>query len=426
MSLGTSFQSFCKEIQFVDNKVSVSCKEITKKLNKHYYDLASEEKEHSFVVGSIGRGTAVKNTSDVDIIFQLPNSVFQKYDSYESNGQSALLQEIKTILQERYPNTDIKGDGQVVVIDFDLYTIELVPAFLQMNNTFKHPDTHDGGSWKTTDPLSEQEAAQKCDEAASGCYRNICRLIRVWKNERGLLFGGLLIDSLVYKVFCEKEFYTDCTYSDYYTILIDVFEYFSRLVADQQYWFALGSNQKVYSKNNSFIKAAKNSCEDLKKAESDSDKESTLVKLFGNTFPHENQRTYDCEIDTEEFVDNIFPVDIKFNLEIDCIVSQDGFRDFSLRKQMAMGKYTLRHNKHLSFSIIESTVPESYDIYWKVRNVGPIAVQKRMIRGQIVKTNKKVHIEHSSFQGPHFVECFIVKNGICVARDRIEVPIGSC
>ena len=49
-------------------------------------------------------------------------------------------------LKERYPKTDISGDGQVVVIEFNHYTVELVPGFKQPDNRFKYPDTHDGGA----------------------------------------------------------------------------------------------------------------------------------------------------------------------------------------------------------------------------------------------------------------------------------------
>ena len=65
-----------------------------------------------------------------------------------------------------------------------------------------------------------------------------------------------------------------------------------------------------------------------------------------------------------------------------------------------------------------------YDIYWKVRNVGPVAESKNCIRGQIEKTNLHTHREHTDFQGSHYVECYLVKNNICVARAHISVPIG--
>lgn len=425
MSIGESFKAFCKEIHFNNDDITTTCKEITKKLNKHYYDSVGDDTSHLFYVGSVGRGTAVKNTSDVDLIFNLPSEIYSKYNSYDSNGQSALLQDIKDILKERYPKTTIRGDGQVVVIEFDLFTVELVPAFLQDDVTFKYPDTHDGGSWKTTNPISEQKASQKCNELSNGLFCDFCRLIRAWKNEQGISVGGLLIDTLIYKVFCENNYYSDYDYSEYYAILCDVLSFFGKQDKNQSYWYALGSNQKVYSKSNTFIRKANNAYELLIKAETKSDKESILVSLFGSDFPHEDKRAISPDIDTEEFIEKLFPIDIRYTLAIDCIVSQKGFRDFSLRK-LLFEKQILRHNKQLSFSISNCTVPRPYDIYWKVRNVGPVAIQKKMIRGQIIKTNSGTHSERTSFQGPHYVECYIVKNGVCVARDKIDVPIGSC
>ena len=113
-----SFKSFCKDLVFDTEAVSTSCKEITKKLNSYYYDEQGNDTDHFYYVGSVGRRTAIKNVSDIDVIFDLPTSTYIRFNAYESNGQSALLQEVKEVLKERYPKTDIKGDGQVVVIEF--------------------------------------------------------------------------------------------------------------------------------------------------------------------------------------------------------------------------------------------------------------------------------------------------------------------
>ncbi|WP_309141900.1 nucleotide-binding domain-containing protein [Streptomyces griseicoloratus] len=48
------------------------------------------------------------------------------------------------------------------------------------------------------------------------------------------------------------------------------------------------------------------------------------------------------------------------------------------------------------------------------------------MRGQILDSSKRgVRIEHSDFKGEHVVECYVVKDGVVVARDRIDVPIGN-
>lgn len=63
---------------------------------------------------------------------------------------------------------------------------------------------------------------------------------------------------------------------------------------------------------------------------------------------------------------------------------------------------------------------------WKVLNRGPEAERRNSIRGQIVdSTVSGVRDERSDFRGEHLVECYIVKDGIVVARDRIDVPIST-
>ena len=257
MSISSNLKEFCNNIKIDNfNEMETSFKEITKKLNNHYYDLHKDDKSNSYIVGSVGRNTAIKNTSDLDIIFNLPKSTYKKFDSYDSNGQSQLLQEVKKVLKNRYPKTDISGDGQVVVIEFSKYTVELVPAFLQNDNKFKYPDTHNGGSWKYTDPLSEQDECDNCNNESNNKYYDFCHIIRAWKNELGFSFSGLLIDTLVYNHFKKQDYYSE--EEDYFKIFKELLCYLKNCDEEQSFWYAVGSNQKVYNNDCKFVKKLKN------------------------------------------------------------------------------------------------------------------------------------------------------------------------
>lgn len=145
-----SFENFFESISLDSlSEYQSSIESLTKLLNKKYYDLDSVD-DHCLVVGSVGRQTAVSETSDLDLLFVLPQEVYTRFNAYDSNGQSALLQEVKKTIKSRYSKTDIKGDGQAVVINFTdrFYSIDLVPAFEQDDGSFNYPDSNDGGSWK--------------------------------------------------------------------------------------------------------------------------------------------------------------------------------------------------------------------------------------------------------------------------------------
>ena len=80
MGLADWFRTFCGNIQ-VQNGAAISSryKAITKRLNTDFWETDSDM-SHSLQVGSYGRNTAIHGTSDVDMIFQLPSSVYKQYD----------------------------------------------------------------------------------------------------------------------------------------------------------------------------------------------------------------------------------------------------------------------------------------------------------------------------------------------------------
>lgn len=430
MSLSNDFKEFCEdELYMTDEeweKWENRLKEITKRLNRKYYsldELDNQETDNGLIVGSVGRTTAVRNVSDFDYIFSLPSEVYRRFDSYEGNGQSALLQEIKNELLKRYPNTKIKGDGQVVVIDFsDGGKIELVPAFEQSDGNFKYPDSRNGGSWKTTKPKPEIEKSKSLNSNFNNHFSNLTRLIRQWKNHMGFSFKGLLIDTLISDLIDDKGI-SEIYYSDYNILLKDIFEYFSNQDKNREYWYALGSNQKIYNNDGAkFINKAKQA---LKKIEDASEEKLTEVyrQLFGRKFAQSTSTTNRAS--NEEFIDELFSIDIRYNIVLECEITQDGFQK-ALLSDFLKSRFKIKNRKSLDFEIIQSDIPDNLlsDVkyYWKVRNIGAEAIRRNCERGAIF-SGKIKHHEDSQFKGDHYVECYAVLDNTVIARDRITVPI---
>ena len=169
---------------------------IKNKLDGHYY--GRNTKDSIIIVGSIGRFTAITKTSDYDVLYILPDEIFKRFDRYKGNGQSALLQDVKSIVKETYDKTDIRADGQVIDIMFKEGTIELVPSFKQQDGSFIYPDSNNGGKWKYTKPIEEIQLAIRAKNNSSDLYNYLCFLLRQWKNHKGFAFKGLLIDTLVF------------------------------------------------------------------------------------------------------------------------------------------------------------------------------------------------------------------------------------
>lgn len=149
-------------------------------LNRRYYGSTSET-EHSFLVGSWGKDTAMRPPRDVDLYFVLPVAVHTRFQAHVWNRQSALLQEVKAALQETNRDTDMSGDGQVVVVRFGSYSVEVVPAFLLTNGRYWICNTNDGGSYKETDPWAEVGYINTIDQANNNNLRPLIRMLKAWQ-----------------------------------------------------------------------------------------------------------------------------------------------------------------------------------------------------------------------------------------------------
>ena len=252
MGLADWFHTFCGDIQVRNGPViSRRYKAITKRLNTDFWSTDSDT-SHSLYVGSYGRNTAIHGTSDVDMIFRLPSSVFHQYDSYEGNGQSALLQAVRTSVKKTYFATAIGADGQVILVSFDDgITFELVPGFVNNHDSYTYPDSNSGGSWKTTNPKPEIEAIRTRNNECNSNLIPLCRMMRSWKDKWSVPLGGLLIDTLAYQFIINWE-HRDKSYFYYDYMCRDFFAFMAGQDKEQEYWKAAGSGQWVYAGKGQF------------------------------------------------------------------------------------------------------------------------------------------------------------------------------
>lgn len=248
MGLADWFSGFCANLRVQDGgTISTRYKRITQRLNTDFWTTTSDT-AHSLYVGSYGRNTAIQGFSDLDMIFQLPYEVYEKYNNYTGNGQSALLQAVKTSIEKTYSTTSIKADGQVILVPFDDGIIfEVVPAFINDDKSYTHPDANAGGSWKKTNPRPEIEAIRQRNSVCNNNLVPLCRMTRAWKNKWTVPIGGLLIDTLAYQ-FIENYSHRDKSYIYYDYMCRDFFKWMSEQNEAQEYWKAPGSGQYVYGK----------------------------------------------------------------------------------------------------------------------------------------------------------------------------------
>lgn len=367
MTVSSSFSTFLDNIK-VDNyeKIGSRYNEITKKLNKKFRDTDSET-ANSLRVGSYGRYTGIKGISDLDLLYIMPKS---KWDTYK-NSPKTLLADVRDALQERYPTTDIKYDRLVVDVFFKDFTFEVQPVFEEEGDdgytNYKYPDTK-YGCYKITKPKQEQNAMTEFKENHGTHHRLLCKMTRSWKNNMGVAMGGLLVDTLAYNFLKERDDYDFSSFSDFDEMCKDFFEYLKEQ-PKQDHYQALGSNQDVKVKHpfrhkaNQAYKKAKNAIDEANETE----RNNTWREIFGKDFPKAGSKVSAFSslnreyTDNEQFIEDSYPVDILYELKINCLIERNGFRPSYLR-DVLLKKEWLPHDYTLKFFIENTDTPGDFEV----------------------------------------------------------------
>lgn len=406
------------------NAIAARRDEITKALNADFRGISGST-DNRLMIGSYGRHTAIRSISDLDMIFILPPKHRSAYRN--DTGPRRVLNRVRDVLKARYPRTDIRVDQCVVRVQFSNFKFEVQPAFENEDSSFDYPDTG-ARAWKVTKPRDEIEATRACNERTSGTMRHLARMTRAWKNTNGVPVGGLLIDTFVHNFFENTSDYDGAGTDTYDLLARDFFHYLSD-EPDQNYYLALGSNQRVRVKGRFQPKAGRAYQRAIEAIELGNEAAANKKwrEVFGPSVPLQKaSETSLFYTDTEEFIESSYAIDISHTVAIDCQVTQAGWRPASLRDMLTRSAVLLP-NKDLAFTVSECHVEAPYRIMWKVLNRGDEAERRNEVRGQIIEPNTADggRNEHTKFRGEHIVECYVIKGGVVVARDVVDVPISS-
>lgn len=276
------FSRFLKKLR-TDNHALVTQRResIIQRLNKDFRNLDSKRYYFEYI-GSYGRGTAIKGFSDVDLLYKLPSDLYKQYNTYKNNGQSALLQKVKNSLLNTYPQTDIRGDGQVVVIEFsDNMKFEILPVFDIDQKLYVHPDSNDGGSWQHCNPIAEIEMLNYINNKYSIKAKDLIRIAKKWKYYNNVEIKSILLETLAVNFIKQWE-YNDKSILWYDWMVGDFFKFLSEQDSKKEYWQIFGSNRRVYKTGNFQNKAKEASAKVSEALINDSIE--IWPEIFGNEF----------------------------------------------------------------------------------------------------------------------------------------------
>lgn len=88
------------------------------------------------------------------------------------------------------------------------------------------------------------------------------------------------------------------------------------------------------------------------------------------------------------------------------------------KKLWGLTSRSVPKNVRLKFTVTTNT-PSPYDVQWQIVNTGQEAIDAGQLRGDFYLSdvpNTSVRWETTLYKGTHWIEAFIIKDGVCVAR----------
>jgi len=184
MKVGDWFQNLLSKIQPLQTEID--------KAERHAQTIKARiEKDYGLrkflIVGSHSRGTAIRRKSDVDYFALIKREDARHGDGYTTS--TAVLGNIKKCLQDRFNSTDMRIDGQAVVVQFGGgdFSVDVVPAiFWEMDSNnwpiYFMPDGN--GDWMKTGPEIHNQFIKGADEKSRGKLKFVSQLLKYWRGCR--------------------------------------------------------------------------------------------------------------------------------------------------------------------------------------------------------------------------------------------------
>ena len=160
------------------------------------------------IIGSFTRDTLVGPLgpdSDTDVMFVLDEEKHGHWIDSE-NGEKNCLQQIKRAIEDdpKYRNTEVSIDRNVVAVQFNDFTVEVVPAFEQSEG-YVIPDTYqEGNAWNRTNPRRYKQMFEATNDARDGKLSKLTRLTKQYNKRQGETVSPYHMELMTYEYMSEQ------------------------------------------------------------------------------------------------------------------------------------------------------------------------------------------------------------------------------
>ncbi len=411
---------------------------LIKGIYKSFNDLFGEK--NCLPIGSFPRFTSITPIHDFDLLYIL--GPWNERDHSPTSALEALFDKIKSEYENptsyNYQTSFQTHSITVSYLDGDQVriSVDIVPAYICFKNEFDQntymiPEVvkskgveqrqkyyndlrleNKEMGWINSDPKGYIKIASDIDSSTSGEFRKSVKLVKRWKHNLKEIVPELKLKSFHLEQVVTKYFESDQSLSIYDAI----FKFFIELPDILE-----NPNQiPDRARNDKYIDDYLEHISDEQKERIKEARDGFLIKLesiseedtIGDLLIVVFRRRQDI---TEEYLfDSSAPIPILTH-EVITICGEIQQKSGVNRLLSALG--FIDNGQHIKFRISCGCDANSYK--WKVKNDD----EAEKPRGEITDHHTLNDPERTQYPGTHYVECYAIKDGICVAKAKQYVRL---
>ena len=385
-----------------------------------------ETHKDTFLSGSYAKHTCIRpahddKKRDVDIIVVTNHT--QKDDSKE------VLQELYEALVDsnRYETATIQHHS--IGIEMGQVSIDVVPVIEDEND----PDLYfigdsENGGWELTDPKGHKTWSTEVNQDNNNEYKPLVKIIKWWRKEhcpanrkypKGITLEKIIADNLGDSSSSTENF------------LIETMD--NIISSYKEAYVDLGIMPVIYDpsdKNSQNNLLSGYTFEDFKAFIDKLVEHSNLLNdkgttndtwrtVLGNEFPKDSE--------AKSVRNELICACASHRQKIPWSLSRGSAVIIALRAEDADGNLVpyesngtpLEKDITLHFKAL-TAAKRPYTVMWQITNTGEEATKANCLRGDFYPSDEGTNgrRESTSYTGSHSVQCFVIKNRICVAKSR--------
>lgn len=344
-----------------------------------------------------------------------------------------LLKAVRETLKSSAAHADlVRLRTRCVMLEYaGEFHLDVVPCVRQFGISYIANRVTD--EWEPTDPVGFTAWMEEHDERANGFLVPTIRLCKYLRDYKGRPKIKSVILSILLAQMVESHAREEFT--DLPTTLVLLLESLSSWcsmftsapnLAEPTCGAALRLDDTNWEAFTNQITSLSARAREALDEEDEAKSLAAWIKLFGSGFPAPVAASRMSKAVLEAGEEDLYlkfgiPTELSEFVSVEATVRRkSGFRHGPIGPLLPLAK-----ERGIDFRIAATSVQKPYDIYWKVKNRGMEAESLNALRGEIRRDDHPTpeRYESTRYRGSHYVEVYVVKDGVCVAMARQDVVI---